>query len=96
MAVPALAEVYEYTFTGAWDVSDVSSGFSVDAHFTERVCASHVPGRHCGCRAAPSPDWFVDVSDLLLRDANGLTTGADPFPSFSIWYICTVGVVCSR
>jgi len=135
---PARSELYSFTFTHTWSEDDVFSGFPADAHFTQLVGATHIPGEplwtpggtaspgienvaELGDPAilssevdaailagtagaylkirglfnplssrtklfeiaednpavtlismvAPSPDWFVGVSDLSLRDENG-------------------------
>ena len=137
-AAPALGEIYKFTFTSAWDEDDVSSEFPADAHFTQLVGATHIPGAPLWTSGgiaslgienvaelgnptvlisevdtailagtagaylkirglfnpsssrtklleilddkpvvtlismvAPSPDWFVGVSDLSLRDESG-------------------------
>lgn len=138
VAQPAACEVYKFTFIFSWDEGDVSTGVPEDAHFTQLVGASHIPGAplwipggtaspgienvaelgdpavlisevdaaimagtagaYLNIRGlfgpsttrtkfleifidnpsitlismiAPSPDWFVGVSDLSLRDQNG-------------------------
>ena len=137
-SAPALGELYKFTFTFAWDEDDISSEFPADAHFTQLVGATHLPGvplwtpggiaspgienvaelgdptvlssevdaailagtagTYLKIRGlfnppssrtklfeifgdkpavtlismvAPSPDWFVGVSDLSLRDESG-------------------------
>ena len=137
-AAPALGEIYRFTFTDEWNEDDVSSGLPADAHFTQLVGATHIPGAPLWTpggiaspgiedvaeegdpatlsaevdtailagmagaylkirgllkppysrtklieifddkpaltlisMVAPSPDWFVGVSDISLRDESG-------------------------